>query len=565
MRITKSNQEKNKRKALKMNLKKKIQGITLIALVVTVIVLLILAGVAINLTIGDNGMFKRAQNAADTYQEASEREAIELAVAGMQIGSTQGNDMTKTELENSLEDQFGDDASVEDNEDGSFLVTIGENQYYLGENGEIIDSSNMVKISTADELKAFRDDVNSGNTYEGKYVYLANDITLDINEEWEPIGLYLNENTSPDDETNIPFSGIFDGKGHEVDGIYINTPNKVQGLFGLINNGKILNLGIGENCNINGGNATAGVLGYAYNNSVINNCSNKANINGLYVGGVVGCAYVSTKIMDCYNEGNIQGTNSFAGGVAGYVAQDSSIKESYNLGEVNGIDHVGGVVGNLILNSIMESCHNNGNINGGYMAGGIVGFSGEKSNLTQNYNTGNVNGEYYVGGVSGVSYAIVEQCYNTGYIEASGQNESGNSNVGGIIGLNEGTAEECYNTGTVRTVYENIGGLIGLNRGTLKNSYNAGIIEGEVIVKGGIVGYNNKFSQDRVLEGKVYNTYSLEGVTMKLYGVNDSTISKECSFKSSSELKEMHSILGNAFENDKNNENNGYPIFKWQI
>ena len=54
MRKTKSNQEKNKREALKMNLKnlkKKIQGITLIALVVTVIVLLILAGVAINLTV----------------------------------------------------------------------------------------------------------------------------------------------------------------------------------------------------------------------------------------------------------------------------------------------------------------------------------------------------------------------------------------------------------------------------------------------------------------------------------------------------------------------------------
>ena len=245
MRITKSNQEKNKRKALKMNLKKKIQGITLIALVVTVIVLLILAGVAINLTIGDNGMFKRAQNAADTYQEASEREAIELAVAGMQIGSTQGNDMTKTELENSLEDQFGDDASVEDNEDGSFLVTIGENQYYLGENGEIIDSSNMVKISTADELKAFRDDVNSGNTYEGKYVYLANDITLDINEEWEPIGYYSQDTESIrkvlENEKNKPFSGIFDGHGHTINNMYINTSNVGQGFFGLVINGEIKN------------------------------------------------------------------------------------------------------------------------------------------------------------------------------------------------------------------------------------------------------------------------------------------------------------------------------------
>ena len=86
MRITKSNQEKNEKKNFKevlQRVKKQVQGITLIALVVTVIVLLILAGVAINLTVGDNGLFRRAQNAADTYQEASEREAIELAVVGM--------------------------------------------------------------------------------------------------------------------------------------------------------------------------------------------------------------------------------------------------------------------------------------------------------------------------------------------------------------------------------------------------------------------------------------------------------------------------------------------------
>ena len=98
----------------------------------------------------------------------------------------------------------------------------------------------MVKISTAEELKAFRDDVNSGNTYEGKYVYLTNDISLDINEEWKPIGLYPMESSSPDDETNKPFKGIFDGNRHEINGIYINTNNKVQGLFGLVNNGKIL-------------------------------------------------------------------------------------------------------------------------------------------------------------------------------------------------------------------------------------------------------------------------------------------------------------------------------------
>ena len=46
--------------------------------ILNIIVLLILAGVAINLTVGDNGLFKRAQNAADTYAEKSEEELRHL-------------------------------------------------------------------------------------------------------------------------------------------------------------------------------------------------------------------------------------------------------------------------------------------------------------------------------------------------------------------------------------------------------------------------------------------------------------------------------------------------------
>ena len=53
---------------------KKSKGITLIALVVTIIVLLILAGVAISLSIGENGIFKRAQNAVEVHKESSENE-----------------------------------------------------------------------------------------------------------------------------------------------------------------------------------------------------------------------------------------------------------------------------------------------------------------------------------------------------------------------------------------------------------------------------------------------------------------------------------------------------------
>ena len=58
--------------------KKNVNGVTLVALVVTIIVLLILAGVAINLAIGNNGLFTRAKNAAEKWQEASDTEKGQL-------------------------------------------------------------------------------------------------------------------------------------------------------------------------------------------------------------------------------------------------------------------------------------------------------------------------------------------------------------------------------------------------------------------------------------------------------------------------------------------------------
>ena len=53
---------------------KKAQGITLIALVVTIVVLLILAGITISTLFSDNGIVKKAQEAANKTQEAINRE-----------------------------------------------------------------------------------------------------------------------------------------------------------------------------------------------------------------------------------------------------------------------------------------------------------------------------------------------------------------------------------------------------------------------------------------------------------------------------------------------------------
>lgn len=60
------------------------KGITLIALIITIIIMLILAGVVLSLTIGENGIFKVAKYAVIKTEEEKAREKLELALADLQ-------------------------------------------------------------------------------------------------------------------------------------------------------------------------------------------------------------------------------------------------------------------------------------------------------------------------------------------------------------------------------------------------------------------------------------------------------------------------------------------------
>ena len=57
---------------------KREKGITLVALVVTIVVLLILAGVSINLVVGENGLINKAKEAADATRQAAINDQIEI-------------------------------------------------------------------------------------------------------------------------------------------------------------------------------------------------------------------------------------------------------------------------------------------------------------------------------------------------------------------------------------------------------------------------------------------------------------------------------------------------------
>lgn len=89
-------------------------AITLIALVVTIIVLLILAGVSISMVSGDNGIAIKAKNAADQTKEKSIKEQIELAIMSSRVNDKNYLDieLLETELKRSL----GNDIAIEKKE-----------------------------------------------------------------------------------------------------------------------------------------------------------------------------------------------------------------------------------------------------------------------------------------------------------------------------------------------------------------------------------------------------------------------------------------------------------------
>ena len=105
------------------------KGITLVALVITIIVLLILAGVSISMVVGENGVLNRAKDATDKTAIAQAKEALETAISGYQGDPTVISQISTGGYEDSLTKSFYNDITTTNIElkDG-YSVTIGDNQ-----------------------------------------------------------------------------------------------------------------------------------------------------------------------------------------------------------------------------------------------------------------------------------------------------------------------------------------------------------------------------------------------------------------------------------------------------
>ena len=115
--------EKHINKFDKKNDFNKNQGITLIALIVTIVVLLILAGVSINLVLGNNGVIKKSKEAKEEYNKSSVKEKVGLLLNEYAI-----NNQTEEEANLAKFLRQNLQVGVAENGDNTYNFILGEYQ-----------------------------------------------------------------------------------------------------------------------------------------------------------------------------------------------------------------------------------------------------------------------------------------------------------------------------------------------------------------------------------------------------------------------------------------------------
>ena len=441
------------------------KGITLIALVVTIVVLLILAGISISLIVDKNGIIQKSKDARRVTKEAAKNELDNMnrLIEDMNDAAPEWRGTT-TEL-----------PEFKNNE------TTNKFDWYIYNEPQMKFFANFVnKTLTAQDEKLMSDKNVTAEDIaitEETTIYLMNDLDLGarfdengkltLGVEWVPVG----KNTAN------KLLGTFEGNNHYIKGVYVNSDTKFCGIFG--NTNTIKNLTV-KNSYIEGNNCTGGIAG-AVRGGKVENCHNMNTTvvlkeGNMSVAGIVGQSSVS--IENCTNTGTIYAygryTNDYthAGGIVG-IFIGSSISNCINKGNViSGEEaglYVGGICGSTGADYVVtiSDCKNEGKVSGVAVTGGIIGLLSTKGIVERCSNVGDIFAiQQSAAGIAGQmnqkngqSNSIVRLCYNSGNI-------SGGPELGGIVAFfcgqsQQGTVENCYSKGTITTTDNDKGAIIG--------------------------------------------------------------------------------------------------------
>ena len=153
----------------KINIRKNF-GITLIALVVTIVVLLILAATSISMLTGENGIITQAQKSQEETTVGEEIEKTKIAYSSAKANNL-GNDVTKKDLQNELDNLVGKDKTlVNDTTDGNLNIFFTETEHnYKLVNGSVekSDGNDVEKVLASGTVKEM---IEAGEFEIGDYV-----------------------------------------------------------------------------------------------------------------------------------------------------------------------------------------------------------------------------------------------------------------------------------------------------------------------------------------------------------------------------------------------------------
>ena len=211
----------------------------------------------------------------------------------------------------------------------------------------------------------------------------------------------------------------------------------------------------GAGFEITGLNATAGLFAQIGSNSYIHDLTIRGAVSGKgNAGAIAGYASgTAPKIANCFNYAVITSTGSNVGGLVGYTYQNAVIESCANFGAVTGGSSVGGIIGGTVGNgSTITGCYNTAEISAtGSKAGGIIGGTSSEMTVTSCYNTGKISGTAS-GGIAGevkgnVNWSgtvqgkiTISSCYSTG--------EAGSA-VFGTVDTASSEISKCYYLNTL--------------------------------------------------------------------------------------------------------------------
>lgn len=265
-------------------------------------------------------------------------------------------------------------------------------------------------INSSADLRYLADQVNSGNSYDGKYFKQTSDIVINSgrfdsedfknHEIWIPIG-----------NTDNAFKGIYDGDEHLISGLYLsNRENIYKSFYGLGLFGHI--------------SSKASIKNISVDNILLDVKDETKNFMG---GGIIGCAsqVLDVTVLNCHSiNGKISGNAYVAGIVADATAKNNSIKKKIHV----------------------SKCSNSATLEGTYASGIIYSIRYIPSTIDNCINCGSVSTDIFAAGIVGICQTSeIFNCCNAGDVTSKGSSVSGiNTRC-----LTDVTIRNCANYGII--------------------------------------------------------------------------------------------------------------------